>query len=26
LPGNIKKIIVRVSETKNDYAEASVNL
>jgi len=26
LPGNIKKIIVRVSETKNDYAEASMNL
>ena len=26
LTGNIKKIVVRVSETKNDYAEASVNL
>jgi len=26
LPGNIKKIIVRVSETKNDYAEAEINL
>ena len=26
LPGNIKKIIVRVSETINDYAEACVNL
>jgi len=26
LTGNIKKIVVRVSETKNDYAEACVNL
>ena len=26
MTGNIKKIIVRVSETKNDYAEASMNL
>jgi len=26
LPGNIKKIIVRVSETKNDYAEAEIDL
>jgi 6-pyruvoyltetrahydropterin/6-carboxytetrahydropterin synthase len=25
LPGNIKKIVVRVSETKNDYAEAEIN-
>jgi len=26
LTGNIKKIVVRVSETKNDYAEAEINL
>ena len=26
MTGNIKKIVVRVSETKNDYAEAEINL